>query len=340
MDESNYQNKEIIKYLLGSLNDADAEKFDELSFTDDKFAAALDAAEKDLIDGYVRGELGGETLEKFKSHYLTTSLRCEKVGFAETLQIYAEREAAKKSEKLSSAEVETIQNSALIALRNFFGNVSAALRWSFAVAALLITIGGGFWILNRRNPGNEIARQNPTPTIETTKLSAPPTGQNSNGETPSVSALPENKFRSNEAINKNAKVQSNVAPTRTPEAAKTVAPPKISVATFVLTPSLRSGGQISNLSIPVNTTDIKMRLELETDDFSAYHVVLTDESGAAKIWQSNKITAAGKGENKFLIVRFPAKLLKSKIYSLAVSGVNLNGGAEIIGNYSFRAVKK
>ena len=70
MNKQAYNDQSIIQYLLGSLPEAEAERFDELSFTDDEFAEELKAAEKELVDAYARGELAGAALEQFKSYYL------------------------------------------------------------------------------------------------------------------------------------------------------------------------------------------------------------------------------------------------------------------------------
>jgi hypothetical protein len=81
------------RYLVGSLPDAEAERLDELSVTDDEVAARLSAVEHDLVDEYVSGELSGDTLDRFRSHYLTSPTRREKVAFAEAWRTYQNRAA-------------------------------------------------------------------------------------------------------------------------------------------------------------------------------------------------------------------------------------------------------
>ena len=89
MNTKTYNNENLTAYLLGALPEADAEGFDELSFTDDDFASELSAAEKDLVDAYVNGELKGEKLQSFESYYLASPLRREKVEFARVFQQFA-----------------------------------------------------------------------------------------------------------------------------------------------------------------------------------------------------------------------------------------------------------
>ena len=102
MKEQAYDHQKLTEYLLGSLPEAEAERFDELSFTDDDFAAALKSTENELADRYVRGGLNGATLERFQAHYLASPLRRRKVEFAKALQTHTE-----KSFDVCRSETET-----------------------------------------------------------------------------------------------------------------------------------------------------------------------------------------------------------------------------------------
>jgi hypothetical protein len=73
-------------FLLGNLPDEEIQRLDEMSLTDDDFVNRLQAVENDLVDTYVRGELSGNSLNQFRSNYLQSPNRREKVAFAETLQ--------------------------------------------------------------------------------------------------------------------------------------------------------------------------------------------------------------------------------------------------------------
>jgi hypothetical protein len=83
-DESGREDQQFERYLLGLLPEDEAERLDELSLTDDEAAWRLSAVENDLVDAYVRGELSGETLQRFNSYYLLSPIRRAKVTFAQT----------------------------------------------------------------------------------------------------------------------------------------------------------------------------------------------------------------------------------------------------------------
>jgi len=87
----------IREYLLGQLPEPESERLDELSITDDEYAARIAAVEHDLVDAFARGELRGVVLEQFRSKYLTTPRGREATRFAEALQSLDESSGARSS---------------------------------------------------------------------------------------------------------------------------------------------------------------------------------------------------------------------------------------------------
>jgi hypothetical protein len=82
MQPSTYDDDLLIRYLLGQSPEEEAARCDELSITDDDFAARLADAENDLVDAYVQSQLSQGELERFQAILrFSPSLR-EKVDFA------------------------------------------------------------------------------------------------------------------------------------------------------------------------------------------------------------------------------------------------------------------
>lgn len=102
MTEQTMDEQMLLKYLLGTLSEKETEQLDEMSVTNDDFAERLRDAENDLVDAYVRGELSGDTLARFKSHYLISARRKNKVSFAETFRdmLIAQPEQIEKEDKI------------------------------------------------------------------------------------------------------------------------------------------------------------------------------------------------------------------------------------------------
>src|SRR5262245_18527299 len=124
------QKHEILQYLLGSLPEAETERLDELSISDDAFAAAISEAENDLIDRYVQGELHGADLERFESHYLASPLRRQRAEFATSLQVYGEKKAIIQNKV--AARTKTGWFAAI------FGNQRPVFQWALALATLVL----------------------------------------------------------------------------------------------------------------------------------------------------------------------------------------------------------
>ncbi|MEZ5429046.1 MAG: hypothetical protein R2747_22560 [Pyrinomonadaceae bacterium] len=345
MNTEEYDNQAITDYLLGDLSETETEHFDELSFIDDDFADRLGAAEKDLLDAYVRGELSGETLEKFETFYLASPLRRQKVEFAESFQVFAEKKLAdSRGQKVLMAATKTGESrGGLLSVFDLFRNSKPIMQAGFA-ALLLLFLGLGGWFLfnNLKWPSRVKVDKTPTPqeTIPATvpTATAEPTTESSPGNKEDKTPAPPTP---------------ETGPTRTPVQEKTPAlkpsqapekppriPPKPTLASFVLAPPVRGGGQIEEMSFPAGTETIAVELQLELDDFPAYRVSLTDRSGGKSLWQSGRIKSKKSGENGSLNIRFPAKLLQNGIYNLRVSGLGENGTAEEMSSYPFRVVIK
>jgi hypothetical protein len=118
-----YDDELMIAYLLGATSASEAERLDELSIADDEFAARLAAVENDLVDDYVRGELPADRRERFRSVYLASPVRRQKIAAAESLVSIADRRGA----------------------------AAGFPRWALAAAACLLLTAGGLLIL--RVPG-------------------------------------------------------------------------------------------------------------------------------------------------------------------------------------------
>ena len=360
-----YNKKDINAYLLGSLPDAEAEHFDELSFTDDDFADVLKAAEKDLVDAYVHGELTGANLEKFQSFYLATPRRREKVNFARAFQDFAKKSGAVQAAIIPEVIPVAIESQPKQSLKGFFSGLNIfntsrpIFQWGFAFAALALMIFGIWSYFQNSHLQNQID-ESQAHQIELQKraLELQQREKELQGEVANQRIANSEKeaelLRVREELAQLEKTQDQQRKqladqeqdrkrlTEQERASKQVesSPHQVSIATFILTPNLRGNNQIQTLSIPAQTKVAVMQLELEPNDYNVYKVTLKNLSDDQILWQSSKLSAKVKGENKSLNLQLPAKLLKSNTYSLFVSGISAKGEAEIISNYSFRAVLK
>src|SRR5215831_11201699 len=72
-------------YLLGNLSEEEQVRVEDRAFADPRYLEAVEAAEADLIDAYVRGELPQSDRRQFESRFLTSPQRRNKIEFARAL---------------------------------------------------------------------------------------------------------------------------------------------------------------------------------------------------------------------------------------------------------------
>lgn len=87
----------LFRYLLGDLSEEQQVEVEDRAFGDKEYLGALEAAEVDLIDAWVRGELNKSERRAFEARFLTSPQRRHKVEFARALT-----RVASESELLSA----------------------------------------------------------------------------------------------------------------------------------------------------------------------------------------------------------------------------------------------
>jgi anti-sigma factor RsiW len=86
MDEDEIDQDRLIAYLLGKLSEQEESSLEALYFSDEAAHEELLAAEDELIDRYVAGELQGTDRERFERLFLTDPTRRERVEIARELR--------------------------------------------------------------------------------------------------------------------------------------------------------------------------------------------------------------------------------------------------------------
>ena len=168
MSQNNGDDDErLVRYLVGALDDDESERYDELSIADGEFAVRLQSAEDDLVDSYVRGELSGDTLDRFRSVYLSTPAGRDKARFAEAL--------------LAHQRAAAVPAASRVPRRVWMP------AWPAAAAAVLVIVAGYLLAMRARPvpPEQSAISRTAQPDVSPT-LSAPP-------ERPPVEAAPPNQ---------------------------------------------------------------------------------------------------------------------------------------------------
>lgn len=318
MEIETKQEKIWRQFLLGDVTDAErAHVEDEFLANDEKFVQ-LEIVEDELIEDYLRGDLTGAEKSLFESEFLRTRERRERVARMRIL--IDETTARKRAVAVSMPEKISLGER----FQAFFRN--AVWQTAFAASVVILLAAFGAWLFNRQSVNEpEIAKTKPT----ISSSPAPVTPQET--ITPEISA-PQNS-------NLTGANKSNSAPKPSPTAApeKTPTPrlPETTLAIFILKPGgIRGGAEGNRLRVPPQTREIRLQLNLESNDYSFYTARVTTVDGAA-IYTSPPL----KSNRKNLLLLLPIRKLQPGDYVVELSGTNADGQAESVEDYTFTLQK-
>ncbi|MFL6211824.1 MAG: hypothetical protein ACJ74W_23455 [Pyrinomonadaceae bacterium] len=348
--------QKLTQYLLGSLPAAEVERLDELSVTDDEVAESLRSVENDLIDAYVQDELDEAARAQFKIHYLASATRRERVAFAQDFQAHAEEVLARQTTKTrletpAEAHAETATEVAAKRKRWRWFSVRRSLnlsrpvwQWGAAIAALALLIVGGWLVFDNARLRQQSAQTEASTERERQAQEAQKEAEKQRATAAQLADEHARAERERLAQEQSQRDQQRIAEQqRTAEQQRAAAQNSSSsgagvgsIATFILAPQVRGGGQMQSISIPTNADHVVMRLRLEPNEFTAYHVTLLNETGAQTLWRTSRLTVRVAGDDKVLNFNLRAQLLKPQTsYVLRVT----SDAGEIIDDYPFRVVK-
>jgi hypothetical protein len=302
----------LVRYLLGSLPEDETERFDELSIADDQFAAHLGAVEHDLVDAYVMGELSGDTLDRFTTHYLSSPARQEKVRFADALLEYQRRAAP------AAAPAARVRRFAVPRLTP---------QWGWAVAALVFLSATGYLVVEN----NRLRHQMIDAGAARAALEV--------REQELQRQVTEQRSANAETARELAQVRASLAKPRDVEAADQPTGQTV-VASFVLLPPRRGAGDILIIAFPAGTEAVTLHADLEADDFPIYRAEVKDSMTGQIVWRGADLRAALRGRSRSLSITLDAGVLKPRTYTVEVIGVPARGAPELVGSYPFRVVVK
>ena len=330
MSKQPYSPQLLREYLLGVLREEEAERLDERSFTDDAFVEALAAAEKDLVDAYVQNELTKDELEKFRSHYLSSNPRRQRAEFAEALKTIMERESMRFRVNPTQPVGDMPKGQKRFDW-SFLSTTFAARsisRWALAAAVVaFLVIGVWLGVQNARLRQQVATTQSELQEIQARQQEiekAIRDQRSADSQDPIQPSLSETKKEDDEQ-------QRNI---REP-----VRPGQGTIASFTLSPQLRSAGAMPVVSLPPDALNVLMNLKLEPNDYQSYRVALVDADTNQILWRSGKLNRP-KGVADTIGVNLRAVLLKPKTYLLQLFGTSANGASEFITQYPFRVVQQ
>jgi hypothetical protein len=311
---------------------------DATVFADDSKFEAVDLAEDELIDAYVRNELSPEEQRQFKAMLLSSPRIRDRVNFAQAL---AERADSFLSPEAAGSIEPDLSSSSAAAKpkapwwKGLFAQ-QPALGMATGACALLILVAGFVLVSSWSNRRSESARlaaemaESQHQKEESDKRSAE---QRTRIEQLNAEAQRERDRLAQEQ--KRIEDQKRAQNHKEPDQRSTLG----SVAYLFLTPGgSRSSGEGHDLPIGPEASTVQLELALERNDYRSYNVTIENADGKVVV-PRNGLKAHNRGSAKVLTITVPVRLLPPDNYIITVKGVTKAGTSEDAAYYSFRVLK-
>ena len=316
MIETTDQRDLLLRYLFGEVSEREKERIEKEYFANDDLYDELLSLEHELIHEYTKEELSPRDRERFERGYLASPVKRQEVEFAKRLSAYT-RNAAAAGAPLNSGRSGNSR------IRRIIGT-QLDQRWALAAGCVLATIVAAIVVVQYVKIKQQLAearrevatlREEKQASLQFANRDAGGEHFNGPGEVP--------PGRTN--VNASGETDGGKKRASSP-----------TIATLTLRPRLVRGvGEDALLVIQPRMDLVRLRLELEPDDYKTYQAVLQTAEGK-EVWrQPTPVGQRAKGS--FVVLSLPARLLQPGDYLVAVSGVTAGGLSEDVGEYHFRA---
>ncbi len=314
---------------MGGASEEENHRIEEAFLTGDSQFEALELAEEELIDAFIKNELSAEERQQFRAKLLTSPRIAERVHFASALKEKVDATfspaAGNSIAPVPSSIIGPKPNSGW--WRNIFPQQPV---WR-TVAASVILVAGLLLVfgLRVRNESQRLASERAA--LEQQKAEF-------------AKRVLEQQTRTEQA---NANLQQDKdarpvdpTPIDKPDEPKKVGTPRIGSSTLalILNPgSIRGEVTRPELIARTDATTAQLHLVLQRNDYKSYKV-------AIKGLNRNKVVFSRSGlksqrTTSDIIVSVPMKVLSPDDYTVGLFGLIGSGTAETVDDYHFRVRK-
>lgn len=324
----------IVRYLLGDLPEERQTEIEDRAFQDEQYLRDILAAESDLIDEYVRGELTDSARRQFESRFLSSAERRQKVEFARALaRVTPEFAVIEKSIRPASVPAGVSWTSAVAA---FLRGLNVAAKFSLAAAALLVVIGGSWLIAERLRLRAELSGLRAEQQSRESDRQA--LQQQIADERARREDLSAQLQRERDERERNQQMVSELQRELEGRATEPSQPVVVSLA---LLPGIsRSEGARPKLVLPQQARRVRVQVGVEPEDeYQSFRVELR-APGGQPIWSQDSLSARRVRAGRAIILNLPASILKAGAHELVLKGVTGEGTTEVIGYHYFDVLKK
>ena len=320
----------MMSYLLGYLSASEEQALEEEFFAQGEMFTRLLAAENDLVDSYLNGELNDNDRRQFVTKILATPEGRQKLENAQALRQYI------GDAKGSAAVTAPAKPNLWQSLLEFFRPQTPVFQYALMGALLLSTIGLAWFVYQTTTLQRklDVAENNQSRVLqlqvdleaarkredELQRHLADQSGQNE--------ALSEQLRSETQRIEEMELELANLKQ-RQP-----------SILTAVVAPGIGRGGEPTKISLPRNAEILKLELPLPPDkhDYPSYSAEV-NEAGGGRILSQKDLKPAAARNGKSLVLRVTPRILKEKTYLVSVKAQTADGRIDNIEAYQFSVVR-
>jgi len=332
---------QVSRFLLGCLPESEMQRLNQLLESDAPFQQRVRIVEDDLIDCFVKGQLRGEDLMRFRRYFLALPSRRERVkiaqGYLDDWAVLSEPETAiseKAADRVKGWVWPATVQSRALRLWSTFGwpvriGLNAAMLLAAAICAFLLFDS----LRLRRN-----LTTSQTELAETREQTEALNQELLKQQRETANADQKIKQLREQLANPSTDLQSvlvnaaNNALAALPTAAQAATP---LVAVPASTPADKFA---TTVALPAGAEDLLFHLDLSRDASTSYRAELRTSANGQKLWESGTLKAREKDTGRIVEVKVPATLLTPRPYVLRVLGFNGATATPYALHYSFRVM--
>lgn len=309
----------LTRFLLDELDERERAEVEDRLLSETEFYEQMLGREAELTDAYVCGELSPGERERFEKSFFASRDRRKRVEFAQGLADSATLLQREESTKPDSAVAPVMTRS-----RGWLASLFAqrpALGYAMA-AAVMVVIGLGVWFA-----------------VERMRARVEPQRAGTNGA-PSPGPKQDDSGVASRQPDEGTPLpgSDNATPGVSQTPARDDQATRPAFATMTLMPGSLRDGAGKNLFIPRGSTHLRLRLQLEDDNYRSYNALLSTPEGRT-VWAG----AARKDREKnaqFVTLIVPAASLARGDYIIELTGTTAGARSEAAAQYSFRVTRE
>ena len=307
----------LISYLLGELSEGEQIELESVFFADESSFEHLLLIEDELINDYLSNELSEEESERFRTYFLSTPERKERVEFNRELLASINKIKVLPNPRIAHAKTPQFIKSHI---------AKPALLVPAAVAMLLLL--GSLWLyVDRtwlRTQMDEMQAKLALLNEEREALNQQIAEQQTRSQEISE------QLRRNQDERK--KLELELAKARQSQSV---------IASFMLAPSesRNSGAKASRIVLSSNPQLLRLKLRLKTGANYKYYRAALQKDGK-EILTINELRSGSNASSKVIDLILPSSIFTEGDYLVTVFGITDSRSIEAAGNYSLKVVKK